>query len=335
MTNIFGDDKKASKLIDDWIKFCGINKLEDLINELISSNEQGVTLEDIEPLLQQQTFADSIMKWLKSNHIFPEKKSSHSESSDVKFTTSVPWDKIALSQYKAVKKNTPDNYSSLGLLMEIFQNNTKKIDAWIEFVQKQKIEEKIVNALAGHIEKAKKVESESLTVTLSDIENFFKGQIFTKDIMTWIEKQKIFPGKLGTGIYSKVQIEMFDQIEVALSANKPVTISANVTLIENDEKAEGAGAGGEQKFAGLAGRHAYSVLETKKTQSPNPEDKESGEFRWVKIRNPWGHYSRKYINDEIEGLKAITNKADTGKGISWIELSDATKYFALASAGDK
>ncbi|MBP0019739.1 MAG: DUF4157 domain-containing protein [Cyanobacteria bacterium SBLK] len=334
LTSIFGDDEKARKRIDTWMVFCGLNKFEDKINTLINSNEQGVTLEDIEPLLQKGTFAKEIVNWFESNHIFPEKKNAQSESSSVKFKTSVPWDNIALSQYKSVKKNTPSDYSSLVLLMEIFQNDTTKIDAWIEFVQTEKIEEKIVNALKGHIQKAKK-KSESTTVTLADIEEFFKGQTFTKDIMAWIKQQKIFPGKLGTGIYSKVQLEMFDKIDAALSANKPVTMSANMKITENDEKAEGQGADGEEKFGGLAGRHAYSVLEIKKTKSANPEDGESGEFRWVKIRNPWGEYSRKYTNDAEEGLKGGKDEADTGKGTSWLELSDATKYFTLLGIGDK
>ena len=50
----------------------------------------------------------------------------------------------------------------------------------------------------------------------------------------------------------------------------------------------------------------------------------AGDFYWLKIRNPWGNYGRKY--DFSKGADAGEEVKD-GDGISWLELSDLTKFF--------
>jgi hypothetical protein len=92
---------------------------------------------------------------------------------------------------------------------------------------------------------------------------------------------------------------------------------------------------GEHKHEGLAGPHGYEVIDFRPAhfvQNPRP-----GVLLWLKVRNPWGEYGRKYVdkatNTEIaggdttlrtHGMKAVK---DEDQGEFWIPLSDVTKRF--------
>ena len=73
-------------------------------------------------------------------------------------------------------------------------------------------------------------------------------------------------------------------------------------------------------MSGLASAHAYTVLD----YDPRREEYPPGQQIKIKLRNPWGHYGRKY--EEVLGkVKGVADSG--GKGIFWIDLADLVAYF--------
>jgi hypothetical protein len=143
-----------------------------------------------------------------------------------------------------------------------------------------------------------------------------------------------FPGKRGTGLYTPYQVELWKSVRRALQAGNYVAISTDSYL----GKVRGQIARTrEHKVKGLAGPHAYQVVQVAQSKQPN--------LYFLVLRNPWLEYVRDYawkdktVNgaqvrvlsaNEVAGsldgrsgaLGAVT---DYGPGTFLLELSDATK----------
>lgn len=72
--------------------------------------------------------------------------------------------------------------------------------------------------------------------------------------------------------------------------------------------------GGESMSKGLVGSHVYAVLDAK----------EEGKLWYVKLRNPWGFYGRKYNFKRDKTAKETVAKEDSA-GEFWLEYSDFSK----------
>ena len=133
-------------------------------------------------------------------------------------------------------------------------------------------------------------------------------------VMSYLEAQHVFPGKLGSGKYSSTQLGVYKKIGAAIGGGK---------IVVGGTRADIPGGGGdrsengEKKVAGMLGGHQYSVL--------GVEEKDG--LRYVKVRNPWGHYARGYrAAEEGGGLEAFADE-DNKNGVFLIELSDLTDNF--------
>ena len=124
------------------------------------------------------------------------------------------------------------------------------------------------------------------------------------------------PGRLGSGEYSQPQLEIFADIQSAFSEGKPVTISTHKYMIA--QEGHFSGYAGEQKAGGLAGRHAYTVLDTLTSDSlinPETAKNDKGKYKLIKLRNPWGEYGRYYKDLDKGGV--IGKAKEKGDGIFW------------------
>lgn len=231
----------------------------------------------------------------------------------------LPWDTNAIKQYDQVKANTPDDYTSLALLMQIFSNDKGKVDEWIVFAKTGKLKD-LFKAQATDIG-----QGNSTAITLTDIGQLFEGKSFKDPMLKWLGDQKMFPGDLGSALYSKTQLDTFDKVQDALAKGQPVAASTNQKITKG--KGGSGASGGEQTYGGLAGGHAYSVLATKATKTNSPDDAEPGNFKWVQIRNPWGSHA--FAKDEAP-LPGFIPKGD---GVFFLELSQLTKYFTTVDIG--
>jgi len=236
---------------------------------------------------------------------------------------SLPWDSNAVQQYDQVKKNTPNNYSSLTLLMQIFKNDTGKVDEWITFVKTGTLTT-LFKTQANDINAGL-----SVSISLKDIGQLFKGKGFKDNMLQWLQNQKLFPGDLGTAIYSQLQLKNFNGIKNALASKKPVAVNTNQKIVKSGG---GSGAsGGEDVYGGLAGGHAYTALGTKITKTNNPNDQIPGNFYWIKVRNPWG--ANAYANKNNTKEAALPGFIDQGDGIFFLELSQFSTYFNSINIG--
>lgn len=165
--------------------------------------------------------------------------------------------------------------------------------------------------------------------------------------LDWV-RDYVLPDKRGTGSYAPWQVATFQRIVNRLVAGNAVTISTKDRVVS---RGSNGGLSGENVGKGLAGPHAYSVLD----YSPNPMPliPAPDQVYWLKIRNPWGDVKARSpqapdpgrVYEDAEWETPVENvpfdKAEqdvednphhlSAKGDAnpefWIELSDITKRF--------
>jgi hypothetical protein len=154
-------------------------------------------------------------------------------------------------------------------------------------------------------------------------------------VCNWVRQQQIFSGVRGSGVYTVPQVQLYDQIAAHLWHHRPVCLSTRPVVGRPAQGGGDAGYAGEQKSKGLAGQHAYAVLECYHDQVAGT--------RYVKVHNPWGIYGRGYefapdwmrpqpterAHQQMEarfraGLGA-PKTFESNAGTFWLELSDLTK----------
>lgn len=127
----------------------------------------------------------------------------------------------------------------------------------------------------------------------------------------------LFPGKRGTGLYNMVQLRAYREIAIALQHHRGVVLSSRSEMGRPEPD---LGLNGEHRARGLAGPHAYQVI----------NHRERGNLYELQIRNPWGRYGRSYQVNLDGNLSAA---AQAG-GTFWLELSDLTKRFSQYTVSD-
>ena len=135
--------------------------------------------------------------------------------------------------------------------------------------------------------------------------------------------EDLFPGELGTGVYTREDMRVFAQIRDAVDQRRPITASTKKAIEDRDHPAEATpGTAGEAKVSGLAAGHAYTVLDYK-PKHPGPP----GQIM-ISLRNPWGYYGRRY---EKVGGKTYS-VGDDSLAIFWIDLADFVAHFGELAA---
>jgi hypothetical protein len=129
-------------------------------------------------------------------------------------------------------------------------------------------------------------------------------------------------GEVGSAQYTKPQLDLFMKIQRLLAVRRPVTAGTKDT-IPGQITGRGSSAG-EPKVAGLAGRHSYAVMEAELM----PDG-----LRWLKLRNPWGHYGRGYTMQGQGVRRRLTAKELPDAPEFWIELSDFSLNFNTIESG--
>lgn len=241
--------------------------------------------------------------------------------------TRLPWSKAEIQEHNLHKAslNKPKDYQTL-TMFGILKGDIGAIDEWFSFLGKlNKPLDSLVQDLA---QKGASVNNYQAEIRLEDFGSFFHTNKLSlpvvKNLMSWLVANQIYPGKRGTSIYSNSQMEIFQDIVQKLTTNNIVALS---TRIQVGRAPTGIGSsGGEEMTKGLAGKHVYTVLDF--GYGPGKSKIQlSGPQKWLKIRNPWGQYERKYVKN-----KAIETWG--GSGEFWLELSDVTKRFKSFSSID-
>ncbi len=140
-------------------------------------------------------------------------------------------------------------------------------------------------------------------------------------MLAWTnEKPKILPGKRGTGEYTQEQEQLYAQLQEKLADKFSITASTHKRVTSKFQlvRTEQILPSGEQTSKGLVGSHAYAVLGCEEIDG----------VKYVKVRNPWGHYGREY--QKKDGVLQPTAKRFDST--SYIELSDFCKRFEDVSA---
>jgi hypothetical protein len=209
-----------------------------------------------------------------------------------------------MKSYEILKsdKDTPDL---------VTQATKDKIDKWVAYVHKGHIYRFLEGEFSGgysgqiHIED---LESLLTSVAVSQDGTQIADPLdrkVGKEILDWAKKEKLFPGKRGSGQYSKIQLEWFEKIKNALISGKLVSLQTKNLV---GKLVEGKGSsGGESQSAGLAGGHVYSVLEINEAPSGLKE---------LLIRNPWGSYGQAHTQKfgQLESIMTESQRSgDKGK----------------------
>ncbi len=143
----------------------------------------------------------------------------------------------------------------------------------------------------------------------------------------WVTAQQIYPGKRGSGVYTKEQEDLYDKIQNALHGNKRVSVGTKKSIAS--VAGSRGSSGGEHQAKGLAGPHGYAVLDAQTTDSiPGVTKKPVPPLKMLKLRNPWGSYGRAY---HFKGAGKVLTAKETAPGEFWLALSDLTKRFNQVS----
>jgi hypothetical protein len=130
-------------------------------------------------------------------------------------------------------------------------------------------------------------------------------------VLSWLDSAKALPGKRGTGVYSRQQLELIADIQKALKDGKPVAACTNKTV--------GAG-------HGLHEEHAYAILKVDMKDH----------LYMLRLRNPHGATApgagRTYVSKQKDGRRVLAARAQAEPEF-WLELSDLTKRFAMVYYG--
>ncbi|MFN4150211.1 MAG: C2 family cysteine protease, partial [Candidatus Sericytochromatia bacterium] len=174
---------------------------------------------------------------------------------------------------------------------------------------------------------------EDAEIVINELKEKFKGveQFQGHSVSEFINKLEIYSkdnfNKLNE--YTNAEKKIFQGLKNSLDSGKLVAVGTKKNIGQSQGKGH---SGGESMVDGLAGQHAYSVLDTVEMNGK----------MFVKIGNPWGNeFSRDYVMKDGELVSREFNKRDysylpssdkkKGAGIevneSWIELKDLTKNF--------
>jgi Calpain family cysteine protease len=129
-------------------------------------------------------------------------------------------------------------------------------------------------------------------------------------------------GERGSGKYGPKLEKLFHAIEDALLNAESITLGTprNWSGIPDMEKAstgQTGHSGGEEISNGLLAKHEYGVLGTRC----------DGDVYYVRIRNPWGHYGRKYTKKLFSSALNIKVLEGEEGGEFDLELSDLPRHF--------
>lgn len=212
-------------------------------------------------------------------------------------------DYFDLSTEEEEEKKDESDYK-FDLLNEIFNKDKIQIQEWAEFVCDHDI---------TPIRSFKQIQDFDIYFSQkTNLSPEVKGKI-----MNWVTSSGLFYGKCGSGIYAKWQIEMFYHVDKALRAKKLVTVGSKRE--PPAANSSGTGQSGELTYKGLGFPHAYTILDVRANKTKDPENEQTGNIYWIKLRNPWGFYGRSY--------DANWEPIEINKGIFWVELSDISKNF--------
>jgi hypothetical protein len=195
--------------------------------------------------------------------------------------------------------------AALDLLNPMFGSNAEQIKTWAKFADSNR-------------------DKLDTFRTLEQFTGFFEEKPLNAEvaaiIMVWIRKSGFYRGAVGTGIYSNGQLAVLKKVEDALGAGKLLAVGTKKVLSTDEDQA--LGGSGEPKYKGLAGGHAYTILNVRKARTADPASEEPGKIHWIQLRNPWGKYGRSYAEDWAP--VAI----EEGGGVFWVELTDLAKNFS-------
>ncbi len=240
-----------------------------------------------------------------------------------------PWSTDERNGYTAAR-NTSD-YRRLNAYNILGQDLTK-VRQWFQFASKGSI-----NKLFAREHNA----TYSGELTIDDFSDLFNGKMKGTDgnevpglpkletavaqaVINWITNQKLYPGKRGSGIYSQLQLNLFEQIKTAVDKNELVTIGSKDKMGESDGSGHSAG---ESLAGGLVGPHMYSVFRYNEAAVPTKQ---------LLVRNPWGNHEQKNVRNAQNELVGVVNKGTNpadNDGEFWLLLEDITKSFNGISIG--
>ena len=155
-------------------------------------------------------------------------------------------------------------------------------------------------------------------------------------VVDWVRRKRVFAGERGSGLYTLDQEELYREIQGHLRNCRPVCLG---TSSFRGIQGPGTGNAGEHLSKGLAGPHAYAVLDCR--EGP-------GGTKYVQVFNPWGRTGRGYTfapdflrpprstaaevrwyersnNPQIPPHRQMEHAYQTDAGEFYLELSDVTK----------
>lgn len=240
-----------------------------------------------------------------------------------------PWCTYERNSYVAA--SSAKDYKRLNAY-QILGGDLDKVRKWFQFVNGGSI---------AQLFSAEHNEDYSGELTIDDFKALFEGKLKDKDgkdvaglasldkevaqaIITWITTEKLYPGKRGSGIYTQLQLNLFQKVKTALDKKELVTIGSKSKLGKSDGSGHSAG---EDLAGGIVGPHMYSVFEYTEKNTPTKE---------LLIRNPWGRYEQKNVRNaagELVGVENKGTKPEDNDGEFWLLLEDLTKTFNGISIG--
>ena len=133
------------------------------------------------------------------------------------------------------------------------------------------------------------------------------------------EKNTILSYERFSGQYTDKAKEIFKEIEKAVKDHKVVFGSTYQELVADKMD---VGQSGEPVFEGIASKHAYSIMGTKRIK-----DKDGKEHLFIRVRNPWGLSHTIYEKDKDGKIVASQTRGEETGGMNEIELNHFMERF--------
>ena len=203
-----------------------------------------------------------------------------------------------------------------------------KVDTWITFVKTDEIKDMFV---ARDTDRGT---GYAVQITLADFDAAFKtGSLdagVAATMLAWIESQKLYPGALGTAqVLVRVQLDVFAKIKETLDKGGEVT-GGDAGVADEGRR---PGRRRERRRGGAA-RHGRRPrlhvprLPRERAARTRPTA-DGGRLLLGEDPQPVGQLRAQVRL--LEGRDAAGEEVKDGDGVSWLELSDLTKFFETVS----
>ena len=257
----------------------------------------------------KEQITDKIITQLSAVHLFQEMDYAKDEGN--------PEDTLMLFSKKATIEDVKEFMTSLTKVTDALLDKGGEAPVVTKYLKQYRLDSDLGNRLLKEIREF----GPGWTTLVPDLKKMISDrlELFSQQA----DKLKDLDHRGFGGEYTDSAINTFNEIGMALANGKTVGASTYAFRKRGSESGES----GESMVDGITYGHQYTVLEVAEGEFNNA--------KFIKLRNPWGRYSREYevVAGEIVPKVKKRESGDPNYGIIYVELNEFMNKFRGYSIG--